>query len=104
MLSLRVPRHAATGIAVSTGDTTSGEACPKPAPPMKRLALQSSVIRSAGYDPSRHTLEIEFTSGHIYDYYDVPRRLYRGLLTALSHGRYFDGFIRNAGFRFRQIM
>ena len=49
------------------------------------------------------TLEIEFTSGTIYRYFDVPDHLHIGLMRARSHGEFYASFIRNAGFDFEQI-
>ena len=48
-------------------------------------------------------LEIEFTSGAIYRYFDVPGCLHIGLMTAESHGEFYASFIRNAGFVFEQV-
>lgn len=57
-----------------------------------RTPVASSSIRSVGYD--EETLEIEFQSGGIYRYADVPRDTYEGLLGARSHGSYFHEHIR----------
>ena len=59
-----------------------------------RRPVASSVIGSVGYDADHAVLEIEFVSGTVYHYYAVPRRIWRGLLTAHSKGRYFDAHIR----------
>ena len=32
-------------------------------------------------------------------YFDVPAEVYRGLMAAESHGRYFNQAVRNAGYR-----
>jgi hypothetical protein len=59
-----------------------------------RTPVASSSIRSLGYDEDDETLEIEFQSGGIYRYSDVPRETYEGLLGARSHGSYFHESIR----------
>ncbi len=64
--------------------------------------MQSSNLRSVGYDPETETLEIEFTSGAVYAYYGVPAEVYEGLMDAPSHGRYFQENIRNQ-YRYRKI-
>ncbi|MGH9721406.1 MAG: KTSC domain-containing protein, partial [Bryobacteraceae bacterium] len=46
--------------------------------------------------------ELEFHSGAIYHYFEVPLETYRELLQADSKGRYFNQHIRNC-FRFQQI-
>lgn len=60
---------------------------------MNREYVDSSNIRSIGYD--RGTLEIEFHSGGIYQYSNVPETVYASLITADSHGRYFNAHIKN---------
>lgn len=61
---------------------------------MRRKPVDSSAITSLGYDPSRKTLEVEFQSGNVYRYFDVPEDVYQELLGAQSKGRYFGSFIR----------
>jgi KTSC domain-containing protein len=62
---------------------------------MHRTCVSSEMLRSVGYDATTRTLEAEFTSGAIYQYYDVPAEVHDGLLTAESHGRYFNAHIRD---------
>ena len=62
--------------------------------PVKRKQLESAAIASAGYDASTAVLELEFTSGEIYEYFAVPRSVHEGLLRAESAGRYFRERIR----------
>ena len=61
---------------------------------MNRAYLASSMMASVGYDPSTRILEIEFTTGAVYHYLDVPLELYNDLLEAPSHGRFFHSRIR----------
>ncbi len=61
---------------------------------MRRKPIDSSAIASLGYDPARETLEVEFRSGNVYRYFDVPREVYQDFLGARSKGRYFGAFIR----------
>ena len=60
------------------------------------------MIRSVGYDERHSLLEIEFTSGKIYQYEAVPEEVYRGLMSAGSKGRYFDEQI-NGRFRYSRM-
>ena len=62
---------------------------------MKWKPLDSSVFTSAAYSPSRRMLYLRFTSGEIYQYFDVPVEEYRAFLVADSHGRYFSSHIRD---------
>ena len=61
---------------------------------MQRIPVSSSSICSVGYDPKTHTLEIEFHTGTIYQYYNVPENIYQGLMNVGSHGQYFHQNIR----------
>ena len=58
-----------------------------------RTPVASSSLRSVGYDDG--ALEIEFRSGGVYRYADVPRETYEGLLGARSHGSYFHEHVRS---------
>jgi len=57
---------------------------------MERVTVSSSNIASVGYDDQTSTLEVEFHSGHVYQYFDVPKSIYDGLLSAGSVGQYFN--------------
>ncbi|MGB2673498.1 MAG: KTSC domain-containing protein, partial [Methanoregula sp.] len=56
---------------------------------MLRQAVQSSNLKSVGYDYQQNLLEIEFISGGIYQYSSVPKDMYSGLMDAPSHGKFF---------------
>ena len=60
---------------------------------MERQYVSSSNIASIGYDPDNQVLEIEFLSGAVYQYYDVPQSVYDGLMAADSHGKFLDVYI-----------
>jgi hypothetical protein len=61
---------------------------------MERTPVTSSNIRSIGYDPASSTLEIEFNSGAVYQYANVPQTEYDSLMSASSHGSYFSANIK----------
>lgn len=61
---------------------------------MNRLAVESTIIRSVGYDADSGILEIEFTNAEIYQYSAVPATVYSELLAAESPGSYFNEIIR----------
>jgi hypothetical protein len=69
---------------------------------MIRRPVVSSDIHSIGYEADSHTLEIEFHSGGIYQYYSVPQPVYDGLMNAPSHGKYFQAHIKGV-FQYRRI-
>jgi len=61
---------------------------------MNRTAVASSNIVSAGYDPENETLEIEFKSGAVYQYYNVNAHLYEQFQSAPSKGQFFHAYIK----------
>ena len=63
---------------------------------MNRDPVSSSNIRSVGYDADSQTLEIEFSSGAIYKYYNVGSDLFEQLMIAASKGQFLNTYIRNA--------
>jgi hypothetical protein len=54
----------------------------------------SSVIASLEYNPASRTLEVEFHSGRMYQYFGVPKSEYQALLKAPSLGGYFNREIK----------
>jgi hypothetical protein len=60
------------------------------------------MILSIGYDEKTKTLEIEFNTGHIYEYYDFPKKEYEELMDSTSLGRYFLENIKEI-YRYSQI-
>lgn len=62
---------------------------------IKREPVESSVLASAGYDAKLRVLELEFHSGAIYRYLDVPEDIFRSLIAAESKGQFFSASIRN---------
>lgn len=62
---------------------------------MDRIPLDSEALASVGYDPASHVLEVEFASGRVYQYFDVPRHEVERLLRAPSQGAYFSDRVRD---------
>ncbi len=63
---------------------------------MERQPVDSSLIRSVGYDLLASTLEIEFVDpGRLYEFFDVPFSVYSELMEAESKGSYFNDFIKD---------
>jgi hypothetical protein len=63
---------------------------------VKRDPVSSSNIVSVGYDAPSETLEVEFTSGSVYQYYNVPQSIYDAFFKAPSAGQFFAYQIKNA--------
>lgn len=62
---------------------------------MRRKPVQSSSMRSVGYDPQLAVLEIEFDDGAIYQYRTVAVDMHAALMSAESKGRFFQRYIRD---------
>ena len=63
---------------------------------MRRRRVESTTVRSIGYQGKSRILEIEFQSGVVYQYVDVPARVYEEFWQAESKGKYFNSEIRDA--------
>ncbi len=61
---------------------------------MQRVLVESTTLASAGHDARAAVLELQFRNGAVYQYFHVPRRVYRDLLSAPSKGGYFNHNIR----------
>ena len=54
----------------------------------------SGIFDTIQYQESSETLTLIFISGYGYEYYEVPRACYRGLIMTGSKGVYFNTWIR----------
>jgi hypothetical protein len=67
---------------------------------LERQRVQSSTLRSVSYDEARKNLEIEFHSGIIHQYQNVPSKIYTDLMNTSFVGIFYTEKIKN---RFRSI-
>jgi len=61
---------------------------------MKRVAVNSSNIVSAGYDATLKILEVEFRQGGVYQYSHVPEKIYLAFMQATSKGAFLEANIK----------
>ena len=61
---------------------------------MIRTPVKSSNIKSIGYDPSAKKLHVEFQSGDVHEYANVPPAKHAALMKAKSIGKYFHSQVR----------
>jgi hypothetical protein len=59
-----------------------------------RTVVDSSSVRSVGYDARQRELELEYQGGRVYRYFDVPVEVYRGLLRADSIGSFVNDVVK----------
>lgn len=63
---------------------------------MNREPVASSTIVAIGYDEPSQTLEVEFNTGTVYQYYNVTQALYEQLMQAGSKGQFLAYHIKNS--------
>jgi hypothetical protein len=61
---------------------------------MRRAAFHSTLVQAATYQDQFAVLELEFSDGAVYRYFQVPAQVYEDLLSAESKGGYFNRCIR----------
>ena len=63
---------------------------------MNRQSVASTNVQSIRYDPQTETLEVEFLSGWVYQYYGVPENMHMQFMQAPSKGQFLNTYIRNS--------
>ena len=56
--------------------------------------MPSTVIRSFSYDAEARELEVLFTAGRCYIYFNVPPEVANGMRKAFAKGEFFNQEIR----------
>jgi hypothetical protein len=56
--------------------------------------MPSTVISKFFYDADRHILKIVFVSAIVYEYKNVPEKLYKAMKASGSKGVYFNQHIK----------
>jgi hypothetical protein len=75
----------------------SGASAAEPRQISSRIARQpvhSHALAAIGYSKRLHALEVEFVSGAVYRYSNVPPQIYRDLLSAASKAQFYDTNVR----------
>lgn len=60
----------------------------------RRIPVVSSNVASIGYNENSSTLEVEFRSGGIYQYFNVPLQVFEQFINATSKGKFFHEEIK----------
>jgi hypothetical protein len=60
-----------------------------------RTPVQSSNIKSVGYDFGTEVLQVEFKNGGVFNYHDVSISAYTAMMEADSIGSHFHNNIKN---------
>jgi hypothetical protein len=75
----------------------SGASAAEPRQISSRIARQpvhSHALAAVGYSKRLHALEVEFVSGAVYRYSNVPPQIYRDFLSATSKAQFYDANVR----------
>jgi hypothetical protein len=56
--------------------------------------MPSSVVANFSYDEKTSTLRVKYVSGMVYDYKDVPEKVYREMKAYRSKGSYLNYYIK----------
>tara|TARA_Y100000310_G_scaffold311956_1_gene358762 strand:- start:401 stop:619 length:219 start_codon:yes stop_codon:yes gene_type:complete len=70
---------------------------------MEHVPVNSSNLKSVGYNEDEEILEVMFNSGALYRYEGVPKDEYYGLVQADSVGRYFNKSIKSGGYPYEKV-
>lgn len=62
---------------------------------MDRIQVESSNLRSIGYDASSQIFEVEFKNHAVFQYYNVPEYVWLELESAPSKGKYYQSQIKD---------
>ena len=61
---------------------------------MDRTTVESSQIKSVGYDPATEVMEVEFSTGSIYEYAGIPANIHADFMRAESKGAFLGRHIK----------
>jgi hypothetical protein len=56
--------------------------------------MPSSVVAAIRYDVPSSTLRVIYVSGKVYDYKNVPEKIYKEMKTATSKGEFLNKHIK----------
>lgn len=65
--------------------------------------VDSSAMRRLGYESSTFELGIEYPSGDVYVYLDVPPEEYEAIMAAESKGTYLNQVFKPKEYRYRIV-
>jgi hypothetical protein len=63
---------------------------------MNRDPVASTNLTSVGYNEAAQTLEVEFSNGSVYQYYNVGSDLYDQFMISPSKGQFLNIYIKNS--------
>jgi KTSC domain len=70
---------------------------------MERTRIDSDALRSVGFDQAKGLLEVEFSTGLVYEYSNVSLGEVVELMISPSRGNYFNHTFKPLHPRYRQL-
>ncbi len=64
--------------------------------------MPSTVVKYFRYNEESHTLTIHYVSGMVYEYLEVPEKVFTDLKQSKSKGTYLNKFIKGK-FDYRKV-
>ncbi len=64
--------------------------------------LQSKAVTTAGYDAATQRLQLEFSNGRVYEYFDVPRSVFDWLIRVSDKGAYVSRML-TPRYRYQEV-
>lgn len=61
---------------------------------MMTYNVESTNVKTIGYEADSQKLEVEYLSGQKYEYSNVPQKVFDGFITAVSKGKYLNQIIK----------
>ena len=63
---------------------------------IQMVLVQSSNVKSVGYDEENKNIHIELISGEKYMFKNVPKKIFKDLLVSTSIGSYINRYLRDS--------
>ena len=64
--------------------------------------MPSSVVASFSYDANRSVLQVVFVSGSVYNYFNVPKSVYKAMEAVESKGTFLNNSIKG-NYAFKKV-
>lgn len=66
------------------------------------VEVKSGNLAAVGWDRRTRILRIRFRSGPVYEYENVPKTVYLGLMAASSKNDYFEDYVKHM-YEYRRV-
>lgn len=63
---------------------------------IKMIPVESSNVKSVGYDEDNKNIYVELINGKCYTYVNVPKKIFEDLLIAPSIGSYINRYLKDS--------